>query len=104
MLGGEVQDEHVGSLEVMNSVRRLQVVGFGEVIAPCDTDPNGVFFHFLYADRHLGKQRLMGKRQSGLVIQQTLRNQKLQHVTWIGTDFKGVIFLRLFRQALLYYN
>lgn len=65
MLGGEVQHEHVGSLEVMNGVRRLQVVGFGEIITPCDTDPNGTIVQVLHADRYLGKQRLMGKSQSG---------------------------------------
>lgn len=56
MLGGEVQDEDVGSLEVMNSVRWLEVVGFGEVVAPCDTDPYGAVVQALHSDGYLNEQ------------------------------------------------
>lgn len=75
MLGGEVQDEDVGSLEVMNSVRWLQVVGFGEVVAPRDTDPHGAVVQALHPDGYLNEQYkdswVKKKPQKNLVSQIT---------------------------------
>lgn len=53
LLGIQPSDENVRGLKMVHHVRWFEMVGLGEVVSPCNSDPNGFIRVLLYFDGHL---------------------------------------------------
>lgn len=56
VFGHEVGYKHIGSVQVVHNISWLKVVGFAEVVSPCNPNPYSLILMFLHLNGNLQKK------------------------------------------------
>lgn len=56
VFGHEVGYKHIGGVQVVHNISWLKVVGFAEVVSPCNPNPYSLILMFLHLNGNLQKQ------------------------------------------------